>query len=141
VTTGERQGVVFAGSRVRLADVLDGTSSTLFAGERPPSADLRFGWLYAGGGQDRTGSLDSVLGVRERNVAVEGNYRGCGSGPFPYAPGRLDDPCAAFHFWSLHGGGANFAFADGSVRFLPYSARDLLPALATRAGGEAVALD
>ena len=34
--------------------------------------------------------------------------------------------------------GANFAFADGSVRFLRYSANDILPALATRAGGETV---
>jgi prepilin-type processing-associated H-X9-DG protein len=33
--------------------------------------------------------------------------------------------------------GANFAFADGSVHFLRYSADSILPALATRAGGEA----
>lgn len=45
-----------------------------------------------------------------------------------------------FHFWSLHSGGANFAFADGSVRFLRYSAEPIMPALATRAGGEAVSL-
>jgi prepilin-type processing-associated H-X9-DG protein len=45
-----------------------------------------------------------------------------------------------FHFWSPHAGGANFAFADGSVRFLRYSADHILPALATRAGGEAVAV-
>ena len=44
-------------------------------------------------------------------------------------------------FWSLHPGGANFAFADGSVKFLRYSAADILPALATRAGGEAVPSD
>jgi prepilin-type processing-associated H-X9-DG protein len=50
----------------------------------------------------------------------------------------LTDQCDLFHFWSLHPGGANFAFADGSVRFLTYAADDVLPALATRAGGEAV---
>ena len=38
------------------------------------------------------------------------------------------------------GGGANFAFADGSVRFLSYSADAVMPALSTRAGGEAVAV-
>jgi prepilin-type processing-associated H-X9-DG protein len=45
-----------------------------------------------------------------------------------------------FHFWSPHPGGANFALADGSVRFLPYAANDVLPALATRAGGEVAAV-
>jgi prepilin-type processing-associated H-X9-DG protein len=44
------------------------------------------------------------------------------------------------HFWSLHPGGAHFLFADGSVRFLAYSADSSLPALATRAGGESAAL-
>jgi prepilin-type processing-associated H-X9-DG protein len=42
-------------------------------------------------------------------------------------------------FGSYHPGGANFAFCDGSVRFLK-SATDLkvLSALATRSGGEVV---
>ncbi len=35
---------------------------------------------------------------------------------------------------------ANFLFADGSVRFLSYSANPIMPALASRAGGEAVAV-
>jgi len=35
----------------------------------------------------------------------------------------------------------SFAFCDGSVRFFRYDADAILPALATRAGGEVVALD
>jgi len=45
-----------------------------------------------------------------------------------------------YHFWSPHPGGANFALADGSVRLLNYSANALMPALASRAGGEVAAV-
>jgi prepilin-type processing-associated H-X9-DG protein len=45
-----------------------------------------------------------------------------------------------FHFWSPHAGGANFAFADGSVHFLAYSAAPVMRALATRAGGDIASL-
>jgi prepilin-type processing-associated H-X9-DG protein len=38
----------------------------------------------------------------------------------------------------LHPNGSNFLFADGSVKFLQYSAAPILPALGTRAGGENV---
>ncbi len=55
-----------------------------------------------------------------------------------FGPGRLDNPCDRLHLWSLHPGGANFLFADGSVRFLPYSARNVLDALASIQGGEVV---
>ena len=59
--------------------------------------------------------------------------------PLP-ARARGELLCDMFHFWSLHTGGAHFLFADGSVHFLNYGAAPLLPALASRAGGEAVAL-
>jgi prepilin-type processing-associated H-X9-DG protein len=109
---------------------------TLAVGERPPSAELDFGWWYAGWGQAKDGSADMVLGVRERNVI--GQY--CPPGPYMFVPAKLADQCAMFHFWSPHPNGANFLFADGSVRFLSYSADSILPALATRAGGETVTL-
>jgi prepilin-type N-terminal cleavage/methylation domain-containing protein/prepilin-type processing-associated H-X9-DG protein len=131
-------GVLFADSAVRLTDIADGTSTTLAVGERPPSNDGRFGWWYAGWGEDRGGTCDSVLGVRE--IALRTTYRpSCPRGPYAYGPDRIDDPCAVFHFWSPHAGGANFLFADGAARFLPYAADPLMPALATRAGGEVVA--
>ena len=134
-------GVLYYNSKVRLIDVHDGLSNTLLAMERPPSADFWFGWWYAADGQDGVGAGDMVLGVTESRGPVNQYTPGCGAGPYRFAPGRLDDPCTSYQFWSFHGGGANAVLADGSVRMMPYSAADALPALSTRSGGEIVAVD
>ncbi len=134
-----RDGILFRESAIRMGDISDGTSNTLLAGERPASADFQFGWWYAGVGQRFTGSADMVLGVREPNLqrVTKGS---CPPGTYSYAPGSLTNQCDMFHFWSPHNGGASFLFADGSAHFLPYSAASVLPALASRAGGEGVLL-
>jgi prepilin-type processing-associated H-X9-DG protein len=105
-------------------------------GERPPPTLLDLGWWYRGWGQSRDGSAEMLLGVAEKNVS----NTGCIPGPYRFVNGNLQIQCDVFHFWSLHSGGANFAFADGSVRFMSYSADNIMPALATRAGGEVVTL-
>jgi prepilin-type N-terminal cleavage/methylation domain-containing protein len=132
-------GTLFLDSRVRLTDIIDGTSNTVMVGERPPSADFWYGWWYAGYGQAGTGSADMLLGARERNSG-DTYISSCPPGPYHFTPGKVDNQCDVLHFWSLHPGGAYFLFAEGSVHFLTYDADSVLPALATRAGGEAVAL-
>ena len=134
--SGLNDGLLYVDSQHRLSDAADGTSNTLLIGERPPNSDLTLGWWYAGWGQAKNGDAEFLLGVRSRcynRYIVQ-----CPEGPYTFTPGDFKNPCDAFHFWSPHPGGANFAFADGSVRFLTYSADSIMPALATRAGGEVV---
>lgn len=129
-----RNGVLFRDSVVRIVSIRDGTSNTLLVGERGAPADAILGWWYGGTGVAVTGGGDAVLGSRERNFA--GHLRGCPRGPYRFQEGS-EEPCHELHFWSHHPGGAHFALADGSVRFLNYDADAVLPALSTRAGGEA----
>ncbi len=149
---GRNDGVI-CNTRVTLTTVPDGTSNTLMLGERPPSRSLKYGWWFAGAGyydpqttpaQDGTG--DVTLGTADVNYPAALSRYGfnafnsvptpCAAEKSRFQAGRLTDDCDQCHFWSLHISGANFAFADGSVRFLTYDAAPLLPALGTRAGGE-----
>ena len=119
------QGGVFEPVRkVRVTDVTDGTSSTLMIGERPPAADLAFGWWSYS-------DFDNLLGTKNYVTF----YPNC-TLPGLYSPGKVTDNCSTTKFWSNHPGGGNWAFGDGSVRFLPYSAQAATIPLATRAGGE-----
>lgn len=115
----------------RASDVADGMSSTIMIGERPPGPGGMYGAWYGGWGN----CTCPVAQLQSAPRSVE--TADCPPSP-PLAAGSILDPCAVRRFWSPHPGGANFAFADGSVRFLPYSANGILPALATRAGGEVV---
>jgi len=129
---------------VRFSNVLDGTGNTLMLGERPPPNSFLVGKWYSWLPRlDVTGiprgiihGPDEALRAEYGNIPVQEDP--CHVGTYPFGPGRRDNPCDRFHFWSLHSGGANFAFCDGSVRFISYSGSKLLPALASRAGGETV---
>jgi len=124
---------------IRLTDILDGTSNTLMVGERPPPSSLQAGWWYS-----TTVLLTWPDWIYQgpnasMSVDIQEAPPPC-TGPFHFGPGELQNSCDRYHFWSLHPGGANFLFADGSIHFLSYSAVSVLPALASRAGGEVVDL-
>ncbi len=140
-TEGRRQdGVMVIARGLNLLHIPDGTSNTLMIGERPPSTDLHVSWWAIGVGTDRFGVAEAHLGVTETSEDSP-VYRHCAPGNDRYRPGRIQEQCDMYHFWSTHNGGANFALADGSVRFVRYEAASLLPALATRAGGEVAELE
>jgi prepilin-type N-terminal cleavage/methylation domain-containing protein len=141
-----RDGLFFVESNLSLVQIPDGTSNTLLVGERPASVDFRNGWWYIGGGIRNTGTLDAFTGVREKGVprsspgGIPYRLGHCGDDPGGFRPADPTDICNVFHFWSLHSGGGHFMMADASVHFLSYSADSVLPALASRAGGEAQSL-
>ncbi len=136
-----KDGVLFSGRGVRLGEVTDGASNTLFAGERPPDEGFDLGWWYAGRGIDGAGTFDMLMGVAENDPSPL-TAAACGLPVVPFGPASgVSDRCGPYHFWSLHPGGAHFALCDGSVRFLRYSAGPTLRPLATRAAGDTAPLD
>jgi prepilin-type processing-associated H-X9-DG protein/prepilin-type N-terminal cleavage/methylation domain-containing protein len=122
---------------VSIKAISDGTSQTLMVGERPPPDTLQAGWWYSA---FRLGGVFGVFMGPDGGTWILGSASVLDPcrGPFVFGPGRTDNPCDRYHFWSFHSGGGNFLFADGSARFIPYLSNDLMLALATRNGGELV---
>jgi prepilin-type N-terminal cleavage/methylation domain-containing protein/prepilin-type processing-associated H-X9-DG protein len=150
---GIGNGVMFRNSRIRLAEIPDGASQTIMVGERAWS---NVNGVWAGvvaAGTTRRGSMNRcpVTGApfypAPTLVQAHGHLLNTDSDE----DGGLDD------FSSRHPGGANFVFADGSVRFIKDVVRDsgqtadsshvyspsslVLQALTTRNGGEAISAD
>lgn len=139
---GGQDGILYVNAKVRMANVTDGTSNTLIIGERPPSSTQLYGWQWAGAGDSPNfGTTDVVIGVLERALVPTAT-------PDYFRMGTYVDPSDKhrYHFWSLHPGGANWALADGSVRFIHYSAGGpqaaanqqptVIEAMSSRNGGE-----
>jgi prepilin-type N-terminal cleavage/methylation domain-containing protein/prepilin-type processing-associated H-X9-DG protein len=113
---------------VRIGDIRDGTSNTLSHGERPPASDLQWGWWSYS-------DYDNLLSTQQK-LSI---YSTCAF-PGLFSQGSLTGPCGgdSNHFWSLHPTGANWLFADGSVRFIAYAGQPATIPLATRAGDDVV---
>jgi prepilin-type processing-associated H-X9-DG protein len=141
-----QDGIFFQDSRIGLADVTDGASNTFLFGERShddPNFD-RLTYTYTPGFYPLAGwgkwaavfaTSGGSLADRFLSTPVPINYRVPADAV--NGDGSINKRLCAYG--SGHAGGANFAFADGSVRFLG-DQTDLttLQALSTRAGGEVV---
>ncbi|MCI0458005.1 MAG: DUF1559 domain-containing protein [Gemmataceae bacterium] len=110
-------GIINPSQSVSIPHIIDGSSNTVMIGPRPPTGAMNWGW-----------AMSNVL----RDTAVH-----CTAGK--YAP-----PPQLFAFtnpdvlWSPFLTGGNWAFGDGSVRLIPYTASAITPALASKDGGEIV---
>ncbi len=128
-------GIFFRGSVVRIADITDGTSSTLIVGER----SFRYSeatWV----GAVTNSQLGATPGSPLPNLPeVAANFILGHTGEMFDGPTR---PRELNHYSSNHSGGINFVFADGHVRLLTSSTDyTVLKALTTRARGEAISGD
>ncbi len=131
-------GMLFGCSKVRMRDVTDGTSNTLFVGESRTSKYVKDGqqmdywqfgspqtggWNFGGkGGTEYSEGLGSA--IVKINASIDPTYHGT---------------LMEMSFGSYHTGGAFFGMADGSVQFLSENIDlGLYQSMATRAGGEVV---
>jgi len=127
-------GVLYFKSKVKLAQITDGTSNTLLVGERPPASDLDFGWSFAAYGYDGAGNGDCLMTSADPAAAVY--YMNTGNALTPgtpcdstnplakigLQPGNVNRFCDTAHYWSNHTGGAMFLMGDGSCRMITYAA-------------------
>jgi prepilin-type N-terminal cleavage/methylation domain-containing protein/prepilin-type processing-associated H-X9-DG protein len=136
-------GVLFLNSAIRFEDITDGSSQTIFLGEKLNDG-LGEGWASgtraslrnAGSGINRkTTTSTPAFALGEDDADTTGRAGAAGATAF-------DTLSFVGGYDSRHPGGANFAFGDGSVRFLKTSIGfGTFRLLANRADGEIISAD
>ena len=100
----DNHGVFYLNSRIRHDDIPDGSGTTIFIGEKMID-DSDLGWLSG----------------------TRATLRNTGARPNAFPPTKTDptgkaapspDPLHVGGFGSFHGGGSQFGFGDGSIRFI-----------------------
>ncbi|MGV3485759.1 MAG: DUF1559 domain-containing protein [Planctomycetaceae bacterium] len=115
----DNNGLLYLNSQVKYSEIIDGSSHTILIGEKLHFPD-DLGW--ASGTRATLRNTSEIRPTGRMNAAET-----------PPTPGPLE----VGGFGSFHQGGANFAFADGSVRFLSENIDPkLLRQYGNRADGE-----
>jgi prepilin-type processing-associated H-X9-DG protein len=138
-TSGAKARMFGENSTTRIADVLDGLSNTLMVGETTMYHvnGAAFAWAYRTWVMTGVDPGTSDPGINLWHMPwVHPTWQ---SPPYTPVVGRIRTWWAAAG--SLHPGGCNFTFGDGSVRFLSERTdATTLEHLCTMAGGEVVTL-
>ena len=101
----DNNGVLFLNSSIRYRQITDGASNTIMIGETSYNG-LSLGWM--------SGTRATLRNTSGINVETSQQFAPGGRAGLPLVPG----PTVVGGFSSPHVGGAQFAFADGSVHFI-----------------------
>jgi prepilin-type N-terminal cleavage/methylation domain-containing protein/prepilin-type processing-associated H-X9-DG protein len=140
-------GIFYAMSKTRIADVTDGTSNTLMSSEsiivpdNSSTDDLRGRYYnhFLGEATFSTKDPPNTTLPDGSNLCIT-NYPMAPCQVVPYPFSSMPSSTAIHYARSYHPGGVNVGLADGSVQFMANSVDPVaFRALGTRAGGEVVA--
>jgi prepilin-type N-terminal cleavage/methylation domain-containing protein/prepilin-type processing-associated H-X9-DG protein len=128
----------------KLDDVTDGTSNTILIGECAGREDVWRGRVMKPANADRNApncarARGGAWATNDNSYAIGQRIDWCRNGTVP-GKMQINNSNEWGHlYYSFHEGGSQFAFADGSVRFLSeQTALWVLASLTTRSGGEAI---
>jgi prepilin-type processing-associated H-X9-DG protein len=131
-TSNGAPGVLLRNSKVRFADITDGSSNTLFAGERASKQSPMTTWVGAVANASVPQTNNPALGLEGPGVLVLTNSGEVNEGRVPNSPFEHVEDTNSNHFQ-----GVNWLFGDGSVRSISNGiSPSVWVAITTRAGGE-----
>jgi prepilin-type N-terminal cleavage/methylation domain-containing protein/prepilin-type processing-associated H-X9-DG protein len=131
--------------RVALVHITDGTSNTIMLGECAGREDVWRGRTMRPAVADKTNpncarARGGAWATNDNTYEIGQRVEWCTNTASIPGPMKINNSNEWGHlYYSFHEGGANFCFADGSVRFLAETiSLGTLAAMTTRSGGEIV---